>query len=76
MWTLFKTRLTFDGSGFWLADLGSQSGTWINYSRIDTHPVRLESGDLIHFGNVGFRFTMVRNTLPDAVQIKPYEPML
>lgn len=68
--------LTYDGQGFWLADLGSPSGTWVSYSRVGRQAVRVRSGDLVHFGNCGFRFTMVKNTLPDDVHIQPYEPLL
>jgi hypothetical protein len=46
-----------DGS-FWLADKGSISGTWINFSPISNEAVRLQNGDLVHFGRVGFRFTI------------------
>jgi pSer/pThr/pTyr-binding forkhead associated (FHA) protein len=71
-----QARLTVDSEGFWLSDLDSQTGTWVNYRRVGTHPVRIQPGDLIHFGNCGFRFTMVERTLPDAVHIYPYEPLL
>jgi hypothetical protein len=46
-----------DGS-FRLSDLGSTSGTWVNYSPISKGGTRLEHGDLIHIGRIGFRFTL------------------
>jgi len=52
-------RLTHkpDGS-FWLADMGSISGTWVNFNPISNEEVRLQNGDLVYFGRVGFRFTI------------------
>lgn len=52
-------RLTHkpDGS-FYLADMGSISGTWVNFSPISGEEVRLQNGDLVHFGRIGFRFTI------------------
>jgi hypothetical protein len=69
-------RLTLDEKEFWLQDLDSVLGTWVNYRRIGTEPVKIQRGDLIHFGNCGFRFTMVKNSLPDTVLFVPYEPIL
>lgn len=43
---------------FRLSDLGSVAGTWINYSPVSREGMVLEHGDLIHFGRVGFRFTL------------------
>jgi hypothetical protein len=46
-----------DGS-FRLSDVGSIAGTWVNYSPISKGGTRLEQGDLIHIGRIGFRFTL------------------
>jgi hypothetical protein len=48
-----------DGS-FRLADEGSIAGTWVNYTPISREGARLEHGDLIHVGRIGFRFTLRR----------------
>lgn len=69
-------RLTLDENGFWLQDLDSVLGTWVNYRRIGAEPVKIQRGDLVHFGNCGFRFTMVNKSLPDNVLFVPYEPIL
>ena len=47
---------TDDGS-YRLLDEGSTAGTWINYTPISREGARLENGDLVHIGRVGFRFT-------------------
>ena len=46
-----------DGS-FRLSDEGSVAGTWINYSPASKEGVVLQHGDLVHFGKMGFLFTM------------------
>jgi hypothetical protein len=46
-----------DGS-FRLSDVGSIAGTWVNYTPVSTGGTRLEHGDLIHIGRIGFRFTL------------------
>jgi hypothetical protein len=46
-----------DGS-YRLADMGSVAGTWINYTPVSKEGARLEHGDLIHIGRIGFRFTL------------------
>jgi hypothetical protein len=46
-----------DGT-FRIADEKTVAGTWINYTPVSREGTQLEHGDLIHIGNVGFRFTM------------------
>jgi pSer/pThr/pTyr-binding forkhead associated (FHA) protein len=43
---------------FRLADEGSTAGTWVNYTPVSHEGTRLEHGDLIHFGRVGYRFML------------------
>jgi hypothetical protein len=43
---------------FRLADEGSIAGTWINYTPVSSEGAKLEHGDLIHIGRLGFRFTI------------------
>ncbi|OGO38791.1 MAG: hypothetical protein A2W35_15325 [Chloroflexi bacterium RBG_16_57_11] len=50
-----------DGS-FRLADVGSIAGTWVNYSPVSRTGTRLEHGDLIHIGRIGFRFMLRKST--------------
>lgn len=52
-------RLYRDEQGnFYLADLGSVAGTWINYAPVTSHGAHLEHADLIHIGRVIFRFEL------------------
>ncbi|MFN2146719.1 MAG: FHA domain-containing protein [Anaerolineales bacterium] len=51
-------RLWIDENGsFFLADADSVSGTYINYTAVNTVGSPLCHGDLIHIGHIGYRFT-------------------
>jgi hypothetical protein len=67
--------LHHDGANFWLNDLDSSFGTWVNYERINRQPVRIQAGDILHFGNCGFRFTII-NADKSQVTVSKYEPAL
>jgi len=43
---------------FRLADEDTIAGTWINYTPVSKEGTKLEHGDLIHIGRVGFLFSM------------------
>jgi len=45
-------QIKLDGSAYFLIDIGSTNGTFVNGQRI-TQPVRLRSGDIIEFGTGG-----------------------
>ncbi|MBN2548722.1 MAG: FHA domain-containing protein [Anaerolineales bacterium] len=47
-----------DDGAIRLSDEGSIAGTWINYAPVSQSGMKLEHGDLIHIGRVGFRFTL------------------
>lgn len=63
-----------DGS-FHLSDEGSIAGTWVNFTPVDRQGIKLENGDLVHFGRLGFRFTLRKPThiLRPAVSIQQAE---
>jgi hypothetical protein len=50
-----RLRQTDDG-GFLLLDNNSISGTWVNYEPIPREGHRLAHGDMVHFGQLIFRF--------------------
>jgi hypothetical protein len=57
-----------DGS-FRISDLGSTAGTWVNYTPVSKEGTRLEHGDLVHIGRIGFRFTLRKSTTRKPVVI-------
>jgi hypothetical protein len=50
-------RLTQDeAGGFLLADAGSVAGTWVNFEPVGREARPLRHGDVVHFGQLVFRF--------------------
>ncbi|HNB51054.1 MAG TPA: FHA domain-containing protein [Anaerolineales bacterium] len=63
-------RLRRDREGnFFVLDHGTVAGTWINYTMANGKEIRLQHGDLIHLGRVGYRFRMKNPP-------KAYEPVI
>ena len=61
---------------FWISDLGSENGTWLNGTLVGTKPVKVKPGDLIHFGATGYRFTTIDPTSPPEPAVSTYESIL
>jgi hypothetical protein len=70
-----QAELTLDAEGFWLRHLGSMAQTtWLNYRPVGAERVQVRPGDLLHFGESGFRFTMEDDEPENKVSISRYEP--
>lgn len=66
------TRLWRDEDGhFWVADMDSVAGTWVNYAPVSSSGCQLEHGDLIHVAKRGYRFTLSRPTRPRRTVVTP-----
>ena len=52
-----RIRRTED-EGFLLLDADSVAGTWANFELVPREGHRLQHGDMVHFGRLGFRFTL------------------
>jgi hypothetical protein len=63
-----RLRQKRDGT-FELRDEGSVAGTWVNYAPVSRSWTRLEEGDLIHVGKVGFRFHSSTPTRPRQTKV-------
>lgn len=61
-------QLRSTGDGWRLRDLGSSNGTWVNGTRV-TGSVRVRPGDIVLFGQVGFRLAAAPATPPTALQL-------
>ena len=42
-----------------ISDLGSESGTWVNYAPVSQKGTVLRNNDLIHFGEAAYRYQLV-----------------
>jgi pSer/pThr/pTyr-binding forkhead associated (FHA) protein len=43
-------RLFYRGGEYWIEDLGSTNGTWLNDERLDDGPMRVQRGDRLKVG--------------------------
>jgi len=56
---------------YMIRDQGSIAGTWVNYREIPESGVRLKHGDLVHLGEVLFRFQYVDPPAPRQIHVEP-----
>ncbi len=47
-----------DDGGFLLLDNSSIAGTWVNYEPVPREGHRLRHGDMVHFGQLMYRFML------------------
>ena len=69
-----RLRRDEDGS-FRLADEGSVAGTWVNYAPVSANGTKVEHGDLVHIGRVGFRLMQRGSKQLRKAVIIPQEPV-
>jgi hypothetical protein len=46
-----------------IANRSAKNGTWVNFAPISPQGTKVQSGDLVHFGKVAFRFESSRSSL-------------
>ncbi len=61
---------------YWLYDIGTEGGSWVNYQRIGNMPQKIHPGAIIHFGKTGFRFTIQDENKISEVVVEKYEQIL
>ncbi|MFH1906255.1 MAG: FHA domain-containing protein [Chloroflexota bacterium] len=47
---------------FYLLDQNSTAGTWVNYEPVTNEPRRLKHGDILHLGQLSYRFVLRKPT--------------
>lgn len=69
-----RLRLTDDG-GYLLQDNNSIAGTWVNYEPVPREGYRLAHGDMVHFGQLMYRFMLkIPPTMPTPkITVQPVE---
>ncbi|MFN8384278.1 MAG: FHA domain-containing protein [Anaerolineales bacterium] len=69
-----RLRLTDDG-GYLLQDNNSIAGTWVNYEPVPREGYRLKHGDMVHFGQLMYRFMLkVPPAIPTPkITVQPVE---
>jgi hypothetical protein len=60
-----------DGDGFLLLDNATVAGTWVNYEPIPKDGRSLKHGDVVHFGQLMYRFTLKKTPADPEPKIIP-----
>ena len=50
-----------DASGFWISDLGSSNGTFVNGSRVNQEPQKLRNWDRIELGGMPMHWVFMES---------------
>ena len=70
-----QAELVLEEDAFWLRAFdATERRTWLNYQPIGSDLVRVRPGDLLHFGESGFRFTMEVEETDKKISVTRYEP--
>lgn len=70
-----QAELSLEEDGFWIRHIGTHGRTtWLNYQPVGPDRVQVKPGDLLHFGDSGFRFTMGVEGPEGKISISRYEP--
>lgn len=62
---------------FYINDMGTRAGTWVNYTPITGEGVLIEHGDLIHFGSIAVQFSQPDHNNHKKIVVKEafdYDP--
>jgi hypothetical protein len=68
-------RIHHEGKTFLITDNDSVAGTWVNYNQIPSAGTLLEHADIIHLGEVSFRFNLAEPGQTRRVVVTPLEPV-
>ncbi len=72
---LHARLLKDDNDGYIIADESSVAGTWVNYTPVTREGTRMNHGDIIHIGRIGFRFTYTDPQKIPKPKITPQETL-
>lgn len=69
-----RLRISEDGV-YMLQDANSTAGTWVNYDPVSREGLRLTHGDMVHFGQLAYRFVLSKppETPKPRVVLQPEE---
>ncbi len=62
-------RIAYRRAGYWLSDLGSMGGTWVNGSRLAA-PHEIRAGEIIDIGHCRLTVSYARETAKVDVKVK------
>lgn len=68
-----RLRRATDGS-YWVEDLNSTAGTWLNFCPVPPEGALLRHGDVLHFGQLGYLFTLRHPLQKRLLLLTPIHP--
>jgi hypothetical protein len=60
---------------YFLYDAGSIAGTWVNYEPITREGHRLNHGDMVHFGQLIYRFYLSKPSVESKPKVEPEQTL-
>ena len=63
-----------EGGDFFVVDAGTIAGTWVNFEPVGREAHLLRHGDVLHFGQLVFRFELVNPPPPIEPNIIKQNP--
>lgn len=75
-WDAILAEITFQEGVYRLQEIGTQGLVFLNYEAVGSQPVDLKSGDVLHFGNCGFRFTINSDIPNQVIRVDSFQPYL
>jgi len=73
-WLAERAWLNQQDGRFWLHSVGGTSDVWLNAQSVGLDPVEVNPGDLVYFGELGFRFTIKIDESSRKASVNKYEP--
>ena len=67
-------QLQYHQGRYWIKNLDSTRGTWVNYHLMNSEPWQIKPGDIIYIGDLGFRFTIINAEQEPEVSVSKYKP--
>ena len=62
-----------DAQGFWISDLASKNGTYVNGEEVSSEPQQLKNWDRIEFGGLDYHWVFMESR--DTVEVpRPQQP--
>ncbi len=75
-WVVERVWLNKLDNQFWLHGVGGNADVWLNAQSVGMEPVEVKPGDLVYFGELGFRFTIKTDEDSRKASVEKYEPFL
>jgi len=73
-WSAKQAWFNQQNGRFWLHSVPGPSNVWLNTQPVGMDPIEIRPGDLVYFGEMGFRFTIKTDEPSRKASVGKYEP--